>query len=65
MYKESYYNFIQTFEDGNAIMYNSKSGSIVYLKKETVDEIMSILESPDENIQNDYFLNLEKFSGDI
>ena len=45
MYKESYYNFKCNFEDGNMMLYNSKTGAVAVIEKEHVKEISDVLET--------------------
>lgn len=55
MYKESYYNFKETVETGDTVLYNSRTGAIAVVEPESKDKVFGILGQPDEHTEEEYF----------
>ena len=51
-YKESYYNFTTESDDGNLLMYNSKTGAFVAVPSQFRNNVESILGKPNLNMSN-------------
>ena len=58
MYKSSYYNFFKELDDGCGMIYNTKTGAAASIKKEHLKDVGKMLENPDENISNEFFMAL-------
>lgn len=54
MYKESFYNFKKTFDNGEMIIYNSKSGAVAVVDKEHYKQINDILNFPEKNMGSEF-----------
>lgn len=55
MYKESYYNFTQTVEDGNMVLYNSRTGAVAVVENKNRENIMAILSDPKDKTGEEFF----------
>jgi uncharacterized protein len=55
MYKKSYYNFKKEVKNGDVVLYNSKTGSVVTVERENAFLINNILDSSKEFADHEYF----------
>lgn len=60
MYKMSNYIFQKEVENGDVVMYNSKTGAVVTVEKENKGLVDNILKIPDDFTDHEYFVPLSQ-----
>lgn len=56
MYKKSYYNLEEVMENGDMVLYNSRTGAVAIVEKEDYDNVQETLNNPNESCE--YFTPL-------
>ncbi len=59
MYKNSFYNFTNTVDNGDMVIYNSRTGAVAVVEKENRENILGILENPEGKEEEEFFAPLK------
>lgn len=59
MYKKSYYNFTNTVDNGDMVIYNSRTGAVAVVENENRENILGILDNPENKEEEEFFAPLK------
>ena len=55
MKKKSYYNFAETMNNGDMVLYNSRTGAVAVVENENREKIQEILDNPEAKEEEEFF----------